>query len=497
MKRSFTSLVCASLVMNASFFAHAELWIDTKDVYLRADLQFLASQGVLRAPINTYPLRWQSVADALQQVDVAELPASTAQVYQRVLQHYQQSLATQSGYLRASVASDAAQFRRFGSDYREKSELTANTSYQHQSFAAKLTVTAVSSADDQKKIRPDDSYVAWVLDEWTLSAGYLEQWWGPAMDSALHKSNNARPMPAVMLTGYQAVKDQSPWLAWLGPWTFHSAISRFEQERAVANPLLWSNRFSVVPWQPLEIGLSFTAQMCGEGFACNLKTFTDLLTSTTECPATNPNCLPEERSHTGNKMAGFDLHYRTQWWGQPFSLYYERTCEDSKGDSVLDISDCANMAGGSTWFALPSQQVQVFIEYSDTMVACSEFRKNYNCFYEHSTYGSGSRYYRRSLGSTYDSDARTWAFGAITRFADQSGLYTSLRNIKLNYDGIQGGNQWTPTIAKQEILQLDVNYQQPLWHGTIKLGANTARIDFADLQDKNTQTLYTSYQYGW
>jgi hypothetical protein len=194
-------------------------------------------------------------------------------------------------------------------------------------------------------------------------------------------------------------------------------------------------------------------------------------------------------------MAGFDLHYRDLWFGRPVSLYLERTCEDSSSGGPLDIADCANLAGGNTWLQLAQQQVKVFIEYSDTKVACSLDSNYYNCFYEHSTYTSGSRYYKRSLGSTYDSDARSLVLGAITRFPDQSGLYATVRNIKLNDDGVMITSTFTPNIVKQEILQLDLNYQRPFWHGTLKVGASTATIQYPDAADKQENTLYSGYVY--
>ncbi len=476
--------------------AQAELFVDSSDLYLRTDLQLLAEYGIIHSPLNTYPLRWQAIAQELQQANSGQLTGPIAEVYQRVYQRFQaEQQANVQGKLSASLASDAAQFRHFGADYREKQQATASVSFQSEYLAGKGSVTQVKQASDGKNTRPDDSYLALVLDRWTLSAGYIEQWWGPGVDSSLHKSTNARPMPGLMLTGYHPADYDSQWLNWLGPWSFQSSVSRMEHERPIANPLLWSNRLNLRPIAKLEIGLSWTAQLCGEGLNCGLDAFKDVLSSGYSCPDNAPDCESSSQSKKGNQMAGFDLHYRDLWFGRPVSLYLERTCEDSSSGGPLDIADCANFAGGNTWLQLAQQQVKVFLEYSDTMVACGEDDKQYNCFYEHSTYGSGSRYYQRSLGSTYDSDARSWVLGAVTRFPDQSGLYATIRNIKLNYDGAQLSANYRPVNDKQQIVRLDLNYQRPFWHGTLKLGASTANIQYPDAADKRENTLYSGYVY--
>ncbi len=263
----------------------------------------------------------------------------------------------------------------------------------------------------------------------------------------------------------------------------------------VANPLLWSNRLNLRPMSKLEIGLSFTAQLCGEGKDCGLDAFRNLLSGKTICPESLPNCTEQELTNPGNQVAGFDLQYRDLWFGRAISIYFERTCEDKSGSSPFDIADCANMAGGHTWLQLAQQQVKMFIEYSDTMVACDADPKFYNCFYEHDTYASGFRYYQRSLGSTYDSDARSWVLGAVTRFADQSGLYATIRNIKLNYDGVSFPANYKPVNDKQQIVRLDLNYQRPFWQGTLKLGASTANIQYPDAADKRENTLYSGDVY--
>ncbi len=94
------------------------------------------------------------------------------------------------------------------------------------------------------------------------------------------------------------------------PGACKASVSRMEHERVVANPLLWSNRLNLRPLAKLEIGLSFTAQLCGEGFDCGLDAFKQLLSGNLSCPENLPGCANFEKSNKGNQMAGFDLQYR-------------------------------------------------------------------------------------------------------------------------------------------------------------------------------------------
>jgi hypothetical protein len=102
-----------------SYAAQAELFVDSSDLYLRADMQLLSDYGLIVSPLNTYPLRWQAIGQELKQVDQNRLTGKVAEVYQRVYQRYlaEQQTSVQ-GKLSAVVASDAAQFRHFGADYR-------------------------------------------------------------------------------------------------------------------------------------------------------------------------------------------------------------------------------------------------------------------------------------------------------------------------------------------------------------------------------------------
>lgn len=496
MLKSIMKKAAIGAALMASCSAVSAPWVDTSDVYLRADIQALADAGVITVPINTYPLMWSGIAADLKATDLSALSSSLSNAFTRVDSHYRQAVGNvDNTRLKAAGASDPARFQHYGSDYREKGEFKASHQYYGDTFSYKISASAHYDPTDDKEFRLDDSYFAVALGNWMISAGTIDQWWGPGFDSALHRSSNARPMPSVMLSRNNAAAFETPWLSWIGPWTLTTGISRLEEERAVENPLLWSFRGTLRPLRQLELGLSWTTMFCGEGEPCDVGTLWDAIAGNTECANGESSCDPALETKIGNQMAGFDARYADTWFDIPVGIYLERTCEDSSGPMPWDLADCAKMFGVDTRIDLDSQQYKLFFEYSDTMVACGPNSNAFNCFYEHSTYKSGSRYYERSLGSTYDSDAVVYVLGMIGQFSNNHGLTSIIRYAQLNKDGRNIDNGWAPQPPKEDLLMLELSYRMPIWQGLISMGGTVSQSEF-ETADKDTDaTLFGTYEY--
>ncbi|MGS0727864.1 capsule assembly Wzi family protein, partial [Shewanella sp. 0m-11] len=195
-------------------------WVDTSDIYLRADIQALADAGVITVPVNTYPLMWSGIGADLANTEPSTLTPALIDAYSRVNYYYRNAVDNRGNTsIKLAAASDPARFQHFGSDYREQGELGASYEYVGERFAYKLSASANYKPSDDEEFRFDDSYLAMALGNWMFTFGAVEQWWGPGFDSALHKSNNARPMPSLMLSRNNAQAFETPWLSWLGPWT--------------------------------------------------------------------------------------------------------------------------------------------------------------------------------------------------------------------------------------------------------------------------------------
>ena len=53
----------------------AEPWIGTDDVFLRAAIEQLVSEGAIKRPVNSYPLMWQGIAQDIYNVNKSQLSA--------------------------------------------------------------------------------------------------------------------------------------------------------------------------------------------------------------------------------------------------------------------------------------------------------------------------------------------------------------------------------------------------------------------------------------
>ena len=52
-------------VLAGQIAAQAEPWLDTRDAWLRADIERLSQAGIIKVPINTWPLMWASIMNDL------------------------------------------------------------------------------------------------------------------------------------------------------------------------------------------------------------------------------------------------------------------------------------------------------------------------------------------------------------------------------------------------------------------------------------------------
>lgn len=484
------TLAAVSLLLSIN--VQAAPWVDVSDIYLRADIQALADEGVITVPVNTYPLMWSGIGVDLNKVEPSTLTPALADAFARVNFYYQNAINNRgNSSIKAVAATDPARFQHFGSDYREQGEIKASHEYVGERFAFKVAASANYDPFDEKEFRLDDSYVAVALGNWMVTAGAIEQWWGPGFDSALHRSNNARPRPAVMLSRNNAAAFETPWLSWIGPWTLSAGVAMLEEERAVPDTLLWNFRGSLRPFQQLEIGFSWSTQFCGDGQECSLQSALKSITGQRDCRgAGEAGC-----TNYGNQVAGYDIRYSDTWFNVPVGVYYERTCEDAKSSAPWDIVDCGHFGGIDTRFNFDSSQYKLFFEYTDTMVACGLDPNSFNCMYEHSDYQSGSRYYGRAYGSTYDSDAKVYALGLIGQFTNSRGITSILRYAQLNKDGANRGVGWAPQPLKEDLLMLELSYRMPIWQGMMSVGGTVSQSEFETLDKDTNATLFGSYEY--
>ncbi|WOT06357.1 capsule assembly Wzi family protein [Shewanella youngdeokensis] len=467
----------------------AAWWVEPTDLALRADIQLLADTGVILQPVTTYPLMWAGLKADLDNTELASLSTQQRAAFERVTQAYKNDHRAFNTEIDLAAATDTTRFNGFGQDYRDKGEVSVNAEVTKEWFSGRLSASYHADPIDGNSARLDDSFAAVMLGNWIISAGAQQKYWGPGWDSGLIQTTNARPMPGVTLSRNNSQAFETPWLNWVGPWTFTTSFSQMESGRHVPDAKHWGARGTLRPISKLEVGFSWTMLWGGDGYGNSLSDWWDGLSNGGEL-------IGENENGQENLLAGYDFRWSDTAFGITYGIYYERTHEDFHNGKNRLIN-AADMGGID--FVLADLNTRVFVEYSDTQVACGTDTTIYNCLYEHGAYKNGYRYYDRSIGSTYDNDSKTLVIGGITQLGGGQSLTNKLRLLDLNTDGydsgnLSGGNPVSPG-ENEHVYQYDASYHRPFYQGTLKMGGTVSfsKYDTSGGDDWDA-TLYAGWE---
>ena len=497
--------ILSLLFLNSSFAAP---WVEPDDLALRNDIQLLADIGLITAPVTTYPLMWNAIKDDILSANTSLLSDEQLQALAHVMYNYKyassnQNITKKSFYL----ASSANRFTSYGNDHFDQGNIELSDEFFVGNLAGKLQMNYRLGLDDDPELNQgsdfnlDGSYLAYKLGNWVLSAGAIERWWGPGIDTNLIMTTNSRPLPALSITRDNSDAFETPWLSWIGPWTLTAQMAQLESTREVADAMMWSTRGTFRPFRGLEIGASWSFQWAGEGQPSSMKDFFDILFGGQECANGDPNCDPSSNTYQGNHLAGYDIRWSDTAFDLPYALYFQTIGEDGSPNAGL-ITDKASMYGIETRFTLFNQRILANLEYTDTQVACNRAGPSpeLNCFYEHDTYKSGYRYYRRTIGSTYDNDAQTLVATFLIQTKAGNSWQLKFRKAQLNTDN----SDWYPddislgnTIYQvaEDILQFDGQYKFIAFDSRFTLGMIITNSKFLNNKDSNIAT-EPSYEDG-
>ncbi len=469
------ALILSSLTAPA---LSADPWLAPGDARLRHDLQLLSDAGIVHAPLTAWPVSWAEVArDVRSAGDARERPVHIAAALARV--RAAAAEATRVGIWRgeASIAGseEPMALRRFSDVPREEGEISAGMQYTGDRFALRLQATAVSNASDGKDLRADGSYAGMVLGNWIVSAGYIDRWWGPGWEGSLILGTNARPMPAVTIERNYSDPIDHPWLGWIGRWRVAATMGQFESGRNdVEDPLFFAARVTWKPHPRLEVGISRSAQWCGEGRPCDAGTFLDLLLG-----QDNDQPLAQQ---PGNQMAGFDLRWSLPW--APVALYMQAIGEDEANSMP---SKYLGLFGAEVSGGFGERSWRAHVEYADTACTFYESPAEFGCAYRNSIYSDGYQYRDRSIGHALDGDSQQFAIGAMLVNGDGSSWEIAAQDAKINRGGANPVQSVSSVAAK--IRSADLYHRRMLLGGDLKLGigfeerdSRTMNVNSGDLR---------------
>ncbi len=452
------ALCVLGLATFAAGTATAGPWLEPGDARLRHDLQLLSDAGIVHAPLSVWPVSWPEIARDIRDIRVEQQPAHVGAALARV--RHAAAEATRLGELAidASLAGSERPMalRRFDDVPRETGEITFAVESMASAFAFRVEATGAADASDGEEFRPDGSYVAWVAGNWMLHAGWIDRWWGPGWEGSLIYGSNQRPIPSITIERNYSDAFEHPWLSWIGQWRLVATLGQLVDDREDApNAQLFGMRATVKPHPRVELGLSRTAQWCGDGRPCDLDTFWDLLIGND-----NDQSLEDQ---PGNQLGGFDARWSIPW--APVAVYAQAIGED---EANFMPSKYIGMAGVEFWGGLGDRSWRVHLEATDTTCSFYESEPDYGCAYQHTIYFDGYQYLDRSIGHAIDGDSRQLAAGALLVNADGSSWELALQDSRLNRKGRNEVHSVSP--VRDELRSVDLHHRRELFGGDLRVG---------------------------
>ncbi|MFY8326417.1 capsule assembly Wzi family protein [Pseudoalteromonas sp. ZZD1] len=463
-----TKLASFAVLLSLPLPTLAGPWIESDDPLLRASIELLFNQGVIKQPINSYPLMWQGIARDLNNLDRDKLSVQS----QFALQHIKHALAnakrsTSSG-IRANYNSDANLQQSFGSRDQQKSGVNSYGSITGNRVSAKVSINYADEALDDKYTNYQGSYLAVLIADWSISAEQISHWWGPSNDNALLLSNNAAPMKGVRVNRANTQYDGPSFFSFIGNWQLTGIYAK--QKPTLTNNDegdYWAMRFASTPLPGLEIAFSTSGS--------------DFLTSsyidTTTLEADNKK----------QQLTSLDAKYSTQIAGQPLGFYAEIM---GRNDSGFAPNDPFYTLGVETFFADQKQLLKTYLEYTNTQQECVSAM---DCTYGNDTLtdiSAGYIHKDRLIGSSTPYNSKSAVLGAQYHTMNGYAGFAKLR--WLNGKSLK-------TASAQEIgsfkrVQLELGYQQALFEGLWQVSGSVFKDELNKDSDTNT-AVKTSWEY--
>ena len=475
----------------------AEPWVDTSNLYLKANIQLLADTGHITTPVTTYPLMWHDIARDLKDIDIRKLSKAEENAYLKV--SHQLKLATNNRTsTKVNTAIKDSRFTSFGDSYRAKNSIQIQSSIVTDNFALKISPSYTQSAVDGDEIRLDESYLMASIGNWVVSFGKQDRWFGPTWDTSLSLTNNARPMPALAISRKSAEPFTLPFTELDIPWTITSFMGKMDDNRIIEDTLLWGFRFNFKPLKNLEIGITRLAQWGGKGHSQTLDTFWDILLGKTNCGVNGLIC-DENSSNPANQQAGYDIRYSMIIFDIPVSFYGQNYAEDGDNNNTFSIGTKPEFqAGLDMHISLLDIPTTAYFEYSQSFGDCGVRDNIGDCFYEHGTYQTGMRYNGRTISHLYDNDTRTYVLGTISQLDSDTNISSKFRYLMLNrdnHDKAPGnpiiGNPLTSIAEDIVMLSTSVQHIYKNWRFIIdgEISHSTFENDIDDETDINVSLM--------
>lgn len=429
-------------------------WLRAGEESIRDDLTLLVDEGILSLPVHAWPLPIDDVRRELARVRTDSIfePALHA-AWARLSEAASPPADPHEWRLHelSFAVGEAGALRRYDTLARDNGVLALRGGASSERWSLNIQAAFAFSPEDGKRLRLDGSDATIRIGNWLFSASQLDRWWGPGRFGSLILSTNARPMPQVSIDRIHSTRSTLPFVRWAGPWRFSAYLAAAEGNRPdMDNSLFMGMRLSFQPVPILEVGLSRTAQFCGQNpegtrTSCGIEQVGRVLVGKDNIGFRGV----DGENEPGNQMAGIDFRLTSPIRRLPVALYAQFIGEDSSGNSQSIIPNrfLGLMGAEGWWLARNGSTVRVRLEYSNTSCKWYSPQSNnlgLNCAYRQALFFAGYRYRNRNIGHTTDADAEVTSAQLVVVRPNGDRLAGHLQNGALDrYGGVDPYNPLT------------------------------------------------------
>lgn len=440
------------------------------DLRLKADIDWLNTQGVTQISTSTWPLSANEIERGLQGAQF------TNAVQQQVIQSIQARLSQDRDSLVKASSEIMLQSDRqslpqtFGDDQLAGQQISGSVGLSEANWEFNLQATFKNDEliDDDSDFSFEGSYIAGMAANQWLIAGKIPAWWGPGHDGSLIRGDASIPVTGFTMQRDTQTAPTYKYLNWVGPWQYQLFAGQLDDYDAVPDAKLFGARLAASPLPWLEVGASRTFMWGGEGRPDSISSFGDAILGTKD-NGDNDNGDP------ANQLGGFDARVQlAPLFNVPASVYGQYVGEDEAGglpakNMYLAGVDYASAAMGKPY--------QLYAEYTDTRTS-GEVR---GISYDHGTYTDG--YYQQGypLGYALGGDAESVALGGRLWLDGRNFIHAKLQHAKVNQLGEldsrtgEADNQVFPITDK--LTAIDVSWEHQLQPMT-KVTTRVWGVDF-------------------
>lgn len=414
-------------------------WLEQGDVRARQDVEVLKAFGLIRGPVQSWPLPWAQVMDGVEAAEAGPVTPGVRAAAARLRALADIAEQGVSGEAQVAGTNRPALVRDFGFTAREQADVAGRVTAN----LGALSVTAgvgyrTGQAGPDYHFEPSSAVLR--LGNWAVYGGYVPKFWGPGNDGAIILSGSARPFPKAGVSRLYPYKPEPRLLRWVGPWRFDFFGGVLTETRVdVRNPVVFGMSFRFEPARGFEVGLNRTIMICG-GAVPTTRFIPGDPTGGLQCsPGALVRALVPFVSGTvpGDGLAGIDLSYTARVGrGGTVKVYFDTAGEDNAG---IVVDQVGRKWGVSGTFPVGGGGAvgRVYAEYTDTLALFVILQRfNPGSFYGNVFFYDGKRYRRDAIGESIGSDSDLITLsGSVTDVLNRR-WYASVRHGRFNRTGL-------------------------------------------------------------